>query len=38
MVRTTATGTQDTPLRQENTQPDKTNRTFSERLQGSPER
>jgi hypothetical protein len=37
-VRTTATGTQDTTVPQENTQLDKTNRTSSERLQGSPER
>jgi hypothetical protein len=34
-VRTTATGTQDTTVRQENTQLDKTNRTYIERLQGS---
>ncbi len=38
MVRTTATGTQDTTVRQENTQLDKTNRTSSERLQGGLER
>ena len=38
MVRTTATGTQDTTVHQENTQLDNTNRTSSERLQGSPER
>ncbi len=38
MVRTTATGTQDTTVRQENTQLDKTYCTSSERLQGSPER
>ncbi len=37
-VRTTATGTQDTTVRQENIQLDKTNRTSSERLQGSLER
>ncbi len=38
MVRTAATGTQDTTVCQENTQLDKTNRTSSEKLQGSPER
>jgi hypothetical protein len=37
-VRTTATGTQDTTVPQENTQLDKTNHTSSERLQGSPKR
>jgi hypothetical protein len=36
-VRTTATGTQDTTVRQENTQLDITNCTSSERLHGSPE-
>jgi hypothetical protein len=35
---TTATRTLDTTVRQEKTQLDKTNRTSSERLQGSPER
>ncbi len=38
MVRTIATGSQDTTVRQENTQLDETNHTSSERLQGSPER
>ncbi len=38
MVRTAATGTQDTTVHQENTQLDKTTCTSSERLQGSPER
>ncbi len=38
MVRTTATGIQDTTVCQENTQLDKTNCISSERLQGSPER
>ncbi len=38
MVRTTAAGTQDTTVRQENTQLVETNRTYSERLQGSPGR
>ena len=37
-VRTTATGIQDTTVRQENTQLDETNHTSSERLQGSRER
>ncbi len=37
-VGTTATGTQDTTVCQENTQLDETNRTSSERLQGSPVR
>ncbi len=37
MVRTTATGTQDTIVRQENTQLDETNHASSERLRGSLE-